>query len=324
MPVRDAAATLEPAIHSILNQKGVRIELIVADDGSRDGSLRIVNAICRRDRRLRLLLLSRRGLVPALNAALSLARGEIVARMDADDISRPARLSSQMKLLQNADAVSCRVNCFPASQIKSGLKRYEEWINSLITHRATTRELFVECPLAHPTLMLKRDLLEKAGGYTTKRWPEDYDLVFRLWMLGARFAKCPRLLFDWRESKKRLQKRSRRYSPDNFRRVKLHYLRQTHLKGGRPLTLWGAGRNGKPWARLFLKHGLDVAGFIEIDPRKIGKTIYGLPVFSPDDIEEKARGIIIGAVGALGARAEIREHLRRIGKRELEDFLFVA
>ncbi len=324
MPVRDAAATLREAISSILRQQGVRLELIVADDGSRDGSLRIVNEFCRADKRLRLMLLPRRGLVPALNAALAQARGEVIARMDADDISHPDRLRRQLALLDQADVVSCRVKCFPAERVRSGLQRYQNWINSLTSHLAITRELFIECPLPHPTLMLRREILEKIGGYREGRFPEDYDLVFRLFLARARFAKCPAVLLDWRESRGRLQRKSRRYSPENFRKLKLHYLKRIHLKGNRPVTVWGAGRNGKPWGMLMQKSGLDVAGFIEISPRKIGKKIYGLPVFAPEDIKSKARGLIAVAVGAPGARKEIRAYMKKIRLRETKDYLFLA
>ncbi len=323
MPVRDARDTLAQAIESILCQRGVRLELIIADDGSRDGSLEIANKYSRQDKRVRLLCLPRQGLVAALNTALSQARGEIIARMDADDISRSGRLARQLALLGKADLASCRVRCFSQNNLKSGLQRYERWINSLISHRAMIRELFVECPIPHPTLMIKRRIIRAVGGYRLGHFPEDYDLVFRCWLAGARFAKVPAVLLDWRDSTKRLQRQSARYSRDNFRKLKLRYLRQSHLRGG-VVTVWGAGRNGKPWARLLQQAGLEVAGFIEISPRKIGKLIYGLPVFPPKEIDNKARGIILCAVGAQGAREEIRGYLKGIGRREEKDFLFVA
>ena len=102
LPVRNGGAWFALALQSILDQDGCDFELIVIDDGSSDGTSELL-AACP-DARLRVLRREGGGLVAALNAGLELARGDYVARMDADDIALPGRLARQAATL-DADAV---------------------------------------------------------------------------------------------------------------------------------------------------------------------------------------------------------------------------
>src|SRR5437899_1262740 len=117
MPARDAAGTLAEALASIESQTCEDWELIVVDDGSRDDTPAILGAWAARDGRLRVLREGESlGIVAALNRALAEARGEIIARMDADDVALPERLARQRERLAAGDgvaAVGCRVRYFP-------------------------------------------------------------------------------------------------------------------------------------------------------------------------------------------------------------------
>jgi hypothetical protein len=132
------------------------------------------------------------------------------------------------------------------------------------------RERFVESPLAHPSVTVRRELFLDAGGYRDRGWPEDYDLWLRLFAAGARFAKVERPLHFWREHPERLTRRDLRYSTAAFLRCKAHHLALGPLSGGRPVVVWGAGQTGRRLARLLLDGGVEITAFIDIDPRKIG------------------------------------------------------
>ena len=336
LPCRDAAGTVEESLRSLSNQSLSDFEIVAVDDGSRDGTPELLEAWAERDDRLRVLRTARRGLVPALNDAARAARGRLLARMDADDVAHPARLELQVAFMEEAGpelaACGTGVRYTPREDIGPGLIRYEEWLNGIRTPEEVRRALFVECPLAHPTLMIRARALEELGGYRDEGWPEDYDLVLRLHAAGGRAANLDRTLLRWRRGEDRLSRTSPRYGRDAFRRCRVHFLVQGALPAGRPLVVWGAGSVGKRFGRELRSRGGEVRAWVDVDPRKIGQRIHGLPVLSPRELAEEVAGFdgagpspyVLAAVGAPGARDEIREELAGMGLRELRDFRAVA
>ena len=133
----------------------------MVDDGSQDASAEIAEAHAEKDARFRVLRQPRSGLVAALERARSDARGELLARMDGDDVALPRRLELQVRAIEDEglDACGGRIEYFP--QATEGARRYAEWINSLTTTEAAARDVFVECPLPHPTLVVRREALER-------------------------------------------------------------------------------------------------------------------------------------------------------------------
>ena len=328
MPARNAAATLDEALASIVGQTFGDWELIVVDDGSTDGTADLLARWCARDARIHAARCAAgQGIVAALNDGLHRARGELIARMDADDISLPERLEKQVALIRAGEfaTVGCRIEYFPREVLGGGALRYETWINGLTTHEEHARDIFVECPLAHPTFLLRRELLEAAGGYQARGWPEDYDLLLRLWLRGGRFAKVPEVLFRWRESADRTSRTHDEYREEAFVRCKVHYLRQSYLAGDRPAMVWGAGPVGKRLARELLAAGTPVLAFVDLDPRKIGQRVYGSPVLSPiEALARRGEAFGLGAVGQPGAREEIRAMVAKAGWEEGKDFTCAA
>lgn len=328
IPVRNAAATLDQALGSIRSQTFRDWEAIVVDDGSTDDTRRLLEAWGRRDERFRII--RRRestGLVPALNHALEMARAPVLARMDADDVSLPRRFELQLGRLREGDvaAVGCRVRYFPDECVADGARRYEEWLNSLTTPEEHERDLFVECPLAHPTMMLDAQAVRKVGGYQDHGWPEDYDLLLRLWQAGYRMAKVPECLFLWREGARRTSRTHPNYSPEAFLRCKAHYLRETQLRGDRKAILFGAGPVGKSVALALAEKGVGVLAFVDVDPKKVGRLVYRIPILDQSEAGRlKGAGYGLVALGQPGARQGARGLLRQAGWVEGEDFRCVA
>src|SRR5512138_2453560 len=183
LPCRDVAGVLPDAIESLRAQTFTDFEVVAVDDGSRDFTWQRLLDWARQDGRVRPLRTLPRGLVPALATAQAFARGELLARMDADDVAEPTRLAAQVELLaRHPDVAACgtHVRYFPREIVREGALRYETWLNSLYSPTTVEREIFVECPLAHPSLLVRRSALLAAGGYRDVGWPEDYDLVLRL------------------------------------------------------------------------------------------------------------------------------------------------
>jgi glycosyltransferase involved in cell wall biosynthesis len=331
MPCFNAAATLDEALHSILTQTLRNLEAVAVDDGSTDGTQEKLEAWARRDARLRVLRRGHEGLVASLNVGAAECRAPLIARMDADDLSHPERLARQAALLETDSGLAlagCLVQGIPPGEVREGFRIYLDWLNALVSPQDIARQIFVESPLPHPSVMIRREWLERSGGYQDRGWPEDYDLWLRLHLLGARFGKVPEILFSWREHPIRLTRIDPRYSVENFLRAKAHYLTRGPLRERETVILWGAGQMGRRLSKHLLREGAPLAAFVDIDPAKIGTRKRGLPVIAPEALQPLWKGspspIVLAAVGARGARALIREQLVSMGLREGHDWWAVA
>src|SRR5262245_41127174 len=153
MPVRNAAPWLAASLASLARQTFRDFEVIAVNDGSSDASGAMLDRAARREPRLRVVHAPARGLPLALEAARAVARGERIARHDADDLSHRERLALQHAHLATHDVsvVGCRVRVFPATGV--GMKRWIDWHNGLLTHDAMAREALIDSPLAHGTAL---------------------------------------------------------------------------------------------------------------------------------------------------------------------------
>jgi len=331
LPCYNAAETLPEALDSLANQTLGDFEIVAIDDGSVDETPEMLRTWAVHDPRLRVISRPHRGIVAALNAGLAECRAALVARMDADDRAHPARLERQLAFMESHPQVAvagCLVRAYPPEQVRQGFAVYLEWQNSLVSDEDIRREIFVESPLAHPSVVFRRQAVEQAGGYQDHGWAEDYDLWLRLYLSGARFAKVPEVLLDWRERADRLTRADPRYSLENFLRAKAHYLSLGPLAEREAVIVWGAGMMGRRLSKHLARHGLPLVAFVDVDPRKIGRTRRGLPVLPPEALPDcwrsYARPALLAAVGARGARGLIRARLDRLGLREGQDWWSAA
>src|SRR5262249_39092702 len=154
-----------------------RFECVLVDDGSRDGTRAVALRFAASDPRIRVLTTPHRGLVATLGTGLAQCRAPLVARMDADDLMHRDRLAAQLAAL-DADprlvAVGCHVRLFPRAALSPGLRAYERWLNGIDSAERVRAEAFVECPVAHPGLVVRTEIL-RGLGYRDAGWPEDYD-----------------------------------------------------------------------------------------------------------------------------------------------------
>ena len=320
LPVRDEEAYLGEALASLSAQTLSGIEVIVVDDGSSDGSAAIAEAHARGDSRFRVVRQPPLGMVAASERARSEARAPLIARMDADDLALPERLELQAAAIREEGlaAVGGRVEYFP--ETSDGMRAYAAWLNGLVTVEAAERDLWVECPLPGPGLTARAELVS----YRDRGWPEDYDLVLRIWARGGRFRNLDALVHRWRDHPSRLTRTQPAYELAAFRRCKVHFLRRTLLAGGRAAVVWGAGPTGKAFARELLEAGTPVAAFVEVDPRKLGKRIHGAPVVPVEQAARFPTALGLGAVAGPEARARVREAAAALGLVEGRDFVAVA
>jgi len=176
MPVYNADKYLRDAIESILHQTYSNFDFIILDDGSTDNSLELIRSY--NDPRIRLVRHEEnRGLVATLNEGVNLAETDLIARMDADDISYPDRLEKQVAAFENNSELVLVGSDIDIIDDQGKLISYgPKPANS----NAIKRILSVICPIAHPTVVFKKEAVLKSGGYKNYFVAEDYDLWTRL------------------------------------------------------------------------------------------------------------------------------------------------
>lgn len=182
LPVRNGARYIASAIESIRNQTLTQWELVIIDDNSTDATPRLLEEIAHCDKRIRVLKNPSSGLVSALNTAIAASTSDLLARMDADDLSSPDRLMLQVcEFAKRPDLVALggQIRRIDEHGYKLGAGQYPVGPN------ACRRHLRMAAPLCHPAVMLRKGAVQKVGGYREAfRHAEDYDLWLRLIDVG--------------------------------------------------------------------------------------------------------------------------------------------
>jgi hypothetical protein len=259
-------------------------------------------------------------------AGMELCRGELVARLDADDLMARRRLELQREALDrdaSLAGVGCHVRFFPRRAMSDGLRSYERWLGAIADPAAVEREAFIECPLAHPTLTLRRSVLQ-AARYRECAWPEDYDLLLRLMQQGKRLGVVPQRLLHWRDGSGRLSRTSGRYSLAAFVQCKAEFLASGFLRAVERYVLWGFGDTGKALAEALARRGKHPSAIVELHPGRLGQLIRGVRVVRPEALRHLPRQPLVVSVAGLKPRSEIRAALADMGFAETRDFVCAA
>ncbi len=326
MPIRNEERHLQAALDSLYRQSYDRWELIAVDDGSNDRTVSILTAAARGDRRVQVIMNTGHGLVAALNTGLEICKAPLLARMDGDDICHPRRLELQTAWLEThpeTGLVASGFRHFPRTGLKQGMIDYETWQNGLSEHALIIRDLYVESPFVHPSIMTRRAIVEKLGGYHHNCWPEDYDLWLRMASTGVTFARLPDTLLFWRDHPERATRTMGEYASRAFRACKCHHLMQGFLRGTHDVVIAGAGQEARAWQRLLTAADVTVSTWLDVDPKKIGRILHNAPVISPDALKLNGRKMIV-AIGVRGAREQFRGVAELHGWQEGVDFVCVA
>jgi glycosyltransferase involved in cell wall biosynthesis len=326
LPAFNAAGTLRAALTSIQRQSEASFECLVVDDGSSDETCELAREFAAQDARFVLLSQRHRGIVPALQLGLRECRAAYVARMDADDLMQRRRLEMQLGALLTQPelaGVGCHVRLFPRTGMSDGLRSYEAWLRSIHSAADVRRDCFIECPLPHPSLMLRRSVFTELG-YRDAPWPEDYDLVLRLLEQGFELGVVPQRLLHWRDGAARLSRSSSRYSISAFVQCKAEFLTRGFLAASERYILWGYGDTGKTLAAALAVLGKLPAAIVELHPGRLGQLIRGVRVISPEQLPLVPKQPIVVSVAGMKPRAEIRAALFAMGFSELRDFVCAA
>ena len=194
MPVYNAEKYLKSAIDSILSQTYSDFEFVIVDDCSSDSSSSIIESYS--DKRIVFLKNEQNsGVAITLNRGLQMCHGEYIARMDSDDISRPERFAKQLAFLEehpDVAVVTCGVRSF------CGERTISEGGWTSIEPEKIKKDLFFSCALAHPTVMMRKSVIDDLGGYAPEyNGLEDYELWCRV-TEKYKIASVGEVLFEYR------------------------------------------------------------------------------------------------------------------------------
>jgi len=215
MSVHNAGRFLAPAVESILNQTFRDLDFIIIDDGSTDASRELLERFAKRDQRVKLICQENQGLTASLNCAIALAKSDLLARMDADDLALPDRLGIQVRYMQQ----------HPEVVLLGGAYELIDEAGRALTiltppqDDATLQEhcLSGRTPICHPLAMMRSDAVRNVGGYDPQLTvAQDLDLWLKLGEIG-KLACVSDVLLRYRQHEHSVSEKKQRLQVQNMK-----------------------------------------------------------------------------------------------------------
>jgi glycosyltransferase involved in cell wall biosynthesis len=326
LPFHDASYTLDAAIASIAEQTFREWELLLIDNVSTDESAVIAQRWRDKDARIKLIDERTIGIAHALNTGLTHTSAPLIARMDADDIANPERLARQVAYMNEhleVGVLGTRTRFETTVEKSSGMAWFVQWQNAIITPHEHYVKRFVDAPLAHPTVMLRRELVEQYGGYATEPLPEDHELWLRWMHHGVHFAKLPEELLTWNDHATRLSRTHVNYSVDAFFTTKAKWIAAWYKRkytDGRPIIIAGTSGLCRDRARKLGSEGLQIEAFTDVRDREVPDYRF----IAHDQLPGPGEALVISFISQRGTGDRIAAFLASRGLIEGDDFILAA
>jgi len=206
LPFYNAELYLKESIESVLEQVNCSIELILVDDSSNDSSLLIASAYTDNPNVILIRNTSQSGISFCLDKAISVASGQFIARMDADDICLPTRISRQISFMIENSLDVCGSSAFKIDENGNIIGK----IFSATSHNEINLTFITTSPFIHPTVIFRSEFLNANKFLYTDSvssgFAEDYDLFVRMALSKARFGNLPEFVFKYRIVKSSLSR----------------------------------------------------------------------------------------------------------------------
>lgn len=315
MPVRNTELYLHDCVNSILQQSHTDWELIAVNDGSEDLSLEILKSFSEKDKRVKVLTSKGNGIIAALQTGYEHSTGNVIHRMDSDDIMPHRKLEVLLSKLQHGVVTTGKVEYFSTEGIiGDGFKTYERWLNNVWKTGNGWKDVYRECPIASPAWVMLREDFDQIGGFESEGMPEDYDLVFRVYKHKLRIQFCNEVVHLWRESIGRTSRNERQYFPTAYYPIKVNQFLEIDYRSDKNLVLIGAGRKGKLIARLLLEKDIKF-NWVTNNENKLKVPIYGVKLSNIKSLNTDNTQLLI-AISSPKDRKEIKGLIKSFGKQE--------
>jgi glycosyltransferase involved in cell wall biosynthesis len=324
LPFVNEGDLLREAVQSITAQTYSNFELLLIDNHANSSTVSIAKEFASTDRRLHILQENIRGISHALNTGISAAKGELIARMDADDIAHPERIKKQVEhLIQNPDTgvVSCSTTLFPENENNKGFREFISWQNGLLTAEDHQMQRFIESPLAHPAVMIRKNLFDTYGLYSTGNLPEDYELWLRLMDHGVKFEKLPQVLLHWRDRPQRLSREHSNYHETAFTKVRSHYLARCLSKfSNKKIVVCGSSKNIQSKIKVLEQEGVMIYGVTDVNEHSGNRRLF-IPIEELSPLQDY---FVLNLIARRDLRQPIHDLLQSKGFIEGSDFLMAG
>ncbi len=319
MPVKNAGPYLKPCLDSILAQTHTDWELVAINDGSSDGSEQVLRQYADKHKNITVAGSEGIGIISALRMAYSLCSGELIHRMDADDLMPAQKLEWMSNAAEKGAVVTGKVSYFcDEREVGEGFVKYTDWLNNLMEGGDFWRDVYRECPVPSSAWMMYRQDFERIGGFSSDLMPEDYDLAFRMLKYKLRVIRLNQVIHHWRDSETRVSRNEEKYFPIAYLPLKVHYFLELHRNHEKRLVLWGAGKKGKLIAKILQDAGVEFS-WCTGNHKKIGVDIYGVHLQNSDQVDFKKHQAVI-AISSPTDRVFVNEALSEKGRSETPNY----
>lgn len=321
MPFKNPGKYFMPCLESIAQQTHENWQLIGVDDNSSDGSDKVFQSFVNKDPRFEYYPNKGKGIVDALLLGEQYIKGELVGRMDADDLMPPHKLEALHRISGAGKIAVGKVQYFSDDWLVGpGFRKYEAWINQHLSQRTFDSEMFKECLLPSTAWLMTRKTFQEIGGFHCQVLPEDYDLFFRTLEHKLPYEVVNETVHFWRDHPNRTSRKDERYFPKSYFSIKWKYFKKLKYQNGKKIVLWGAGNKGKALAKILQEDAIEFS-WLSNNPHKIGHDIFGRII---QDIStfawENSQTIV--AVSSPHDQSEIQTFMQNMRREEGKDWWF--
>jgi glycosyltransferase involved in cell wall biosynthesis len=327
MAAKDTAPYIAACLDSIVNQTYANWELLVVNDHSTDETPAILEKYATSDKRIKVVHSNRPRLIPSLQEGYKHCTGELLNRMDSDDIMPLDKLevmvNEWLKYGKGNVIAGGTKHFVDEGEVGGGFIRYENWLNNVARNNSHYEEIYTECVIPSHCWMLHKDDFNAVGGFDSNIYPEDYDLTFRFYKKGLKVISLDKVLHFWRDRADRISRTWEEYKDNRYFDLKVENFYAIDRDFTRPLVLWGAGRNGKDMAKLLLKKENKFHWVCDSE-NKVGKDVYGIIIEHFNAIPDIDNPQIMVVVSSPDGKVEIKSTLENWKKKPVGDYWFFA
>jgi glycosyltransferase involved in cell wall biosynthesis len=316
LPFLNAEPWLRECLESIQQQSFTDWEALLINDHSTDGSEAIVRTFADHDPRFILLRNPGRGLVAANAFGLSMSTGQLISRMDADDIMPPHKIQALAQPLLHEGPgyiATGYVRFFPDENTGMGTRFYQDWLNARCDAGDHWDWIWRECVIPSPCWMAWKTDVLAIHAFDEEIYPDDYELAFRFWQAGLKVTPVRQVLHHWRQHATRMSKKHGGFSAEAFTRLKWKWFRRIQLTEAIELFVLGHGKKARFLTQILNQENISFRTLIDWD--KSNRSYRNLPV------KEQDESIIISTLSSIDDYGLVYRTLQNSGWTMHKDIL---